>query len=229
MPLTEEKWLEARVVRPMWPKLKTASNRKLRLLACACCHSVWHLLFDSRSQQAVNAAELYADGHISRHELLAQEMHARAARQEYTLTLPDGARLRPNAIGYALRAAECAAHFNKLWIRGATDGVDFAQQLERDGAEQSSLIGGRVPGDLARDIFGNPFRPVTLDPRWRTSTVLDLSRTIYDERVFERMPILADALMDAGCDSETLINHCRSDGPHVRGCWVVDLILSKDR
>jgi hypothetical protein len=80
---------------------------------------------------------------------------------------------------------------------------------------------------LIRDIFGNPFRPVTLDPRWLTSTVLDLARTIYDERVYERMPILADALMDAGCDSEEIINHCRGEGPHVRGCYVVDLILSK--
>ncbi len=72
-------------------------------------------------------------------------------------------------------------------------------------------------------MIGNPFRPVALDPRWLTSTVLDLARTIYDERVYERMPILADALMDAGCDSEEILSHCRSGGPHVRGCWVVDL------
>ncbi len=78
-----------------------------------------------------------------------------------------------------------------------------------------------------RDIFGNPFRPVTLDPRWLSSTVLDLARTIYDERVWERMPILADALMDASCDNEEILNHCRGEGPHVRGCWVVDLLLGK--
>ena len=81
--------------------------------------------------------------------------------------------------------------------------------------------------NLMRDIFGNPFRPVTLDPRWLSSTVLDLARTIYDERVFERMPILGDALMDSGCDSEEIIKHCQGTGPHVRGCWVVDLILGK--
>ena len=69
---------------------------------------------------------------------------------------------------------------------------------------------------------------MTLDPRWLTSTVIDLARTIYEERVWERMPILADALMDAGCDSEEVINHCRGPGPHVRGCWVVDLILGKE-
>jgi hypothetical protein len=81
--------------------------------------------------------------------------------------------------------------------------------------------------DLARDIFGNPFRPVALDQRWLTSSVLDLARAIYDERAFERMPILADALMDAGCGSEEIIQHCRGDRPHVRGCWAVDLILGK--
>jgi hypothetical protein len=80
---------------------------------------------------------------------------------------------------------------------------------------------------LARDIFGNPFRPVEFDARWRTSDVVGLARAIYDDRAFERMPILADALMDAGCEHEEIIGNCRGDGPHVRGCWVVDLILDK--
>jgi hypothetical protein len=79
-----------------------------------------------------------------------------------------------------------------------------------------------------RDIFGNPFRPVTFDPRWRTSDVVGLARAIYDDKAFERMPILADALMDAGCEDEQIIAHCRGDGPHVRGCWVVDLVLGKE-
>ena len=79
-----------------------------------------------------------------------------------------------------------------------------------------------------RDIFGNPFRSVEIDPRWRTSNVVDLSQAIYQEQAFERMPILADALMDAGCDSEEMLNHCRGDGPHARGCWVVDLLLGKE-
>lgn len=81
---------------------------------------------------------------------------------------------------------------------------------------------------LRHDIFGNPFRPVELDPRWITSTVFDISQAIYQERAFDKMPILADALMDAGCDSEEILNHCRGDGPHVRGCWVVDLLLGKE-
>ena len=85
----------------------------------------------------------------------------------------------------------------------------------------------RLPSVL-RDIFGNPFRPVAFDPRWQTSDVVGLARAIYDDKAFERMPILADALMDAGCEKEQIIAHCRGDGPHVRGCWVVDLVLGKE-
>lgn len=81
--------------------------------------------------------------------------------------------------------------------------------------------------DLLRDIFGNPFRPVTLDPAWRTTNVVALAQAIYDERAFERMPILADALEEAGCTNGEMLNHCREPGEHVRGCWVVDMLLEK--
>ena len=81
---------------------------------------------------------------------------------------------------------------------------------------------------LIRDIFGNPFRPVTLDPAWRTSTVRALAQGIYEERAFDRMPILADALQDAGCVSADIQAHCRDPQQvHVRGCWIVDLVLGK--
>jgi hypothetical protein len=78
-------------------------------------------------------------------------------------------------------------------------------------------------GQLIREILGNP--SVTVDPRWLTASVIDLARTIHDDHAFERLPILADALMDAGCDSEELIDHCRSQDPHLRGCWAVDLLF----
>ena len=81
---------------------------------------------------------------------------------------------------------------------------------------------------LIRDVFGNPFRHVAFDPRWRTADTVGLARGIYEERAFDRLPLLADALMDAGCDEDQLLAHCRSDGPHVRGCWVVDLVLGKE-
>jgi hypothetical protein len=83
-----------------------------------------------------------------------------------------------------------------------------------------------LPG-LIREVFGNPFRRVRVNPAWLTSTVTELARGIYEERAFDRLPILADALMDAGCDDAELLDHCRSAGPHVRGCWVVDLVLGK--
>jgi hypothetical protein len=81
---------------------------------------------------------------------------------------------------------------------------------------------------LLRDIFGSPFRLVALNANWRTADVLGLARAIYDERAFDRLPILADALQDAGCDDEPLLGHCRGRGPHVRGCGAVDLVLGRE-
>jgi len=81
---------------------------------------------------------------------------------------------------------------------------------------------------LIRDVAGNPFRPAAFDPRWRTADTVGLARGVYEDRASERMPILADALMDAGCEDEQIIGHCRGEGPHVRGCWVVDFVLGKE-
>jgi hypothetical protein len=92
--------------------------------------------------------------------------------------------------------------------------------LHRAAVEREQLL-------LFDDIFGNPFQTVRFARQWGTSDVLGVARGIYDDKAFERMPILADALMDAGCEDEQIIAHCRGDGPHVRGCWVVDLILDK--
>jgi hypothetical protein len=74
----------------------------------------------------------------------------------------------------------------------------------------------------------NPFRPAALDPEWRTSTAVAMARMMYDSRDFSAMPILADALQDAGCTNDDVLNHCRQPGEHVRGCWVVDLVLGKE-
>jgi hypothetical protein len=86
----------------------------------------------------------------------------------------------------------------------------------------------RAQVTLLREIFGNPFRPVTFFSEWRTSTAVALAQQMYDTRDFSAMPILADALQDAGCDNADILDHCRGPGPHVRGCWVVDLVLGKD-
>jgi hypothetical protein len=81
---------------------------------------------------------------------------------------------------------------------------------------------------LLRDIAGNPFRPVTISPTWQTANVVAIAQAIYDERGFDRLPILADALEDAGCTNVEILEHCRAGGEHVRGCWVVDLLLGKE-
>jgi hypothetical protein len=78
-----------------------------------------------------------------------------------------------------------------------------------------------------REIF-NPFRPVTVDPHSLTTNVFAIAQSIYNDRRFDDLPVLADALEDASCDNADILNHCRQPGVHVRGCWVVDLILGKE-
>jgi hypothetical protein len=76
-------------------------------------------------------------------------------------------------------------------------------------------------------VLSEPLRYLSIHPSWQSSTVVSLAQAIYDDRAFDRMPILADALEDAGCTNADVLDHCRGAGPHVRGCWVVDLILGK--
>ncbi len=83
--------------------------------------------------------------------------------------------------------------------------------------------------DVANEVFGNPAEPVAFSPDWRTSTAIALARTMYESREFSAMPILADALQDAGCDNDDILTHCRDVTlVHARGCWVVDLVLGKE-
>jgi hypothetical protein len=123
---------------------------------------------------------------------------------------------------------EATAHLN-AWV-----GATRARAYTVDAVRQEEGTAGRVvewqrQSDIIRCIFGNPFRPVSFAELWRTDTVLMLARQMYDSRDFGAMPILADALQDAGCEDEQILNHCRdTDTTHVRGCWVVDLILGKE-
>ncbi|AWM42422.1 hypothetical protein C1280_28270 [Gemmata obscuriglobus] len=80
---------------------------------------------------------------------------------------------------------------------------------------------------LVRDIFGNPFRPVRFDMGWLTGAAVSLADAIYRGQAFERLPVLADALEASGCDDPSILAHCRSGAPHVRGCWAVDLVLGR--
>ena len=111
---------------------------------------------------------------------------------------------------------------NAFWIAGNTSEV-VATIQGRGGVSLANQA------DLLRDIFGNPFRPVTFAPVWRTDTAVSLARQMYEARDFAAMPILADALQDAGCDNADILAHCRDPKQvHVRGCWVVDLVLGKE-
>jgi hypothetical protein len=120
-----------------------------------------------------------------------------------------------------------------MWLTG--EGTSWPFHAPGELIAASSATARRSAGrlrrsyaDILRDIVGNPFRPVAFDPAWRTDTVVSLTKGMYESRDFSPMPILADALQDAGCDSEPILSHCRDETlTHVRGCWAVDLILGK--
>jgi hypothetical protein len=197
---------------------------------------------DQRSRRAIEVAERYADGLASPQDVRAAQGDAEHAVRALHADWPHLCRRwrettgsGPNAAGgavnpdCALAAALAAMHATAPTL------YDPAEEVP----ERSSLYSllddvGEAPGDgwkplggRLRDIVGNPFRPVSVEPSWRASPVLDLARSIYDERAFDRLPILADALEDAGCTNADILGHCRGGGDHVRGCWVVDLVLGK--
>jgi hypothetical protein len=180
------------------------SDRKLRLFSCAGCRRILHMMRDARSRQAVEVAERYADGLASLQELQAVETAAREAA--------DAAEAE-RAVGWnAARTAAAAAG-----------------QQARAGAERAACTA--ADADLFRHHFGNPFRPVLLDPAWLAwngGTVVQLAQAIYEERHFGDLVVLADALEEAGCTHEEILNHCREPASHYRGCWVLDLLLGKE-
>jgi hypothetical protein len=212
----EEEWLTCDDPHAMFDRVEAGSSRKLHLFACACCRRIWRGIRDERGRAAVEGAEQFADDHISRTAFAklsasAEEAYGEAFNSTHTSS---------EMIG--LYAAHITAVEN---IEGwhLSDVLRATAEAAGYGSDESS-----AQADLLRDIFGNPFRPVVLDPAWLSSDVLALARGIYDERAFDRMPILADALQDAGCDNEDILTHCRDTSlTHVRGCWVVDLLLGK--
>ncbi len=214
--MNETEWLTASDPTAMLTAVKKKWHaRKLRLFASACCRRIEGVIPDEAGRRAVEVAERFANGEATGKELRsARTAVARAtanydpmdglseyqADQALTATL--------NAVaewGQTVFAAECAA-----------DAVPDKT------AEQT------VQSHLLRDIFGNPFRPVVFAPAWRSEPVSALATGIYADRAFDRMPVLADALEEAGCDDTDILTHCRGPGPHVKGCWVVDLILGKE-
>jgi hypothetical protein len=233
--VNEDEWLAS--IHPglmlpfLWDRVQP-SDRKLRLFACACCRRIWHLLTDERSQRAVRVAELFADTLATAEELKTAEEDAWAV-WEADLERESPGRGMLDGLGdsYPFSAAAYNAAIQPRWW-GAAPAFVAPYQIILDG---SSLAEGADQCVLVRDIFGNPFRPVTINPAWLTPTVESLAQAAYDERLLpageldrDRLAILADALEDAGCDDDTILNHLRQPGSHVRGCWALDLLLGKE-
>ena len=123
------------------------------------------------------------------------------------------------AHSYAIRAVVHSNAPRQAGVSGRRGTPERTAATNSEASAQARLID---------EIFGNPFCPVALDPTWLSSTVLALAQGIYDEIAFDRMPILADALQDAGCEQDTILNHLRGDGPHTKGCWAVDLLTGRE-
>ena len=216
--MTESEWLTATDPTAMLEFLQgKASDRKLRLFACGVSRQFAPLVRTDVFLLGIEAAEGFVDGQRTK----AAMTRCRRAMKERMVELVGGYPqsdewkalfLTSLAIGEKEYRGFSASLFNMLQSRG---GYPLKRVINSAGL-------------IVSDIFGNPFRPVTLDPRWQSETVVALATGIYAERAFDRMPILADALEEAGCDHTDILAHCRGDGPHVRGCWVVDLILGKE-
>jgi hypothetical protein len=234
--MTEGEWLTGAkpwdMVNALW---QIGSARKFRLFACECCRQVMNPFVPPLTVRAVTAAEAFADGEITA-EALAQvrEVVSRAFQAASSGDRDRGtgylSRLLAGCtsvctVNQRLGTAEMAQDVCHATARAAADVPLF--RTEGGDHPPEYLAELAVQADLLRDIFGNPFREVAFDPAWRTSDVLAMAQGMYANRDFSAMPILADALQDAGCDDETILAHCREDREHVRGCWVVDLLLGK--
>jgi hypothetical protein len=214
--MTEPEWLACADPKPMLAFMRDkASERKLRLFAAACFRNLGHLLPDSRQHRGIELLDQMADGTATmaiRRTVTSDVRHALPPCNFVAATTPSVDPYYVALMLYRALASSSAAGHAMQATAGLGDGV----------AEQGEQCG------VVRDIFGPmPFRPIVLAPSWLTPTVVLLAQTIYDDRAFDRIPALADALHEAGCDNEEILNHCRGPGPHVRGCWVVDLVLGK--
>jgi hypothetical protein len=218
--MTEAEWLQWRDPAMMLRHLRgKASNRKLRLFACACCRRIWDLLTEEGSRKAVDVAERFADGLATDQDLSCAAEGARSAVTMFHI-LGDG-----NMYSEAWESAAHASAAEWATISCASD-PDYPSHAARyAGGDPAAQCG------LLRDVFRNPFQPMpSVNPawlRWNDGNILRLAQAIYDERRFGDLPILADALEEASCTDQDFLAHCRSGGEHVRGCWVVDLLLGK--
>jgi hypothetical protein len=175
------------------------------------------LIPDDQLRAAVDTAERFADGLADKNELAATRAAVAESRSDAGPFghSPEGTRV---AVHMAVAATE------PLAASAAFDMTTCSPPLAGRVVEAEA---GLYFCSLFRCIFGNPFRPVTFAPDWRSASAVALAAGMYEARDFSHLPVLADALEEAGCDHPDVLAHCRGPGPHARGCWVVDLVLGK--
>ena len=221
--LDEATWLTATSFLTFFQEAGTSlkSRRKKRLFCVACCRRLGDQLTDPRCLVALVAAERYADGEMDKGGLKAVRKEAVAAARAARPSKPGAHEWSPaEAVQMAVSENQTEVFVTgPIRVAITVNWMRIRSRKEED-AVQIALL---------RDIFGNPFRPVTFSEQWRTDTALSLARQMYESREFSAMPILAYALQDAGCDNEDILSHCRdAKQTHVRGCWVVDFVLGKN-
>lgn len=224
--MRESEWLECTDPQRMLEFLRgRASDRKLRLFAVACARPIAQLVGDPRVADAVNIAEKFADGLVGD----AERSQARKAAQQAAQV--KGTVARPTAPKWERRAASLAYYATAREAAVAAWNMhDMTAEVlywRAGNGSYRSEVGVRQSG-LLREVFGNVARTVILDRPCLSSTILNLTKTIYDERSFDLLPILADALEESGCCDVEILTHLRGTGPHTRGCWVVDMLLGKE-
>jgi hypothetical protein len=217
--MTEAEWLACADPPKMLEFLRgKASHRKLRLFACGVCRQLASFVGTGEYIGGIEAAEAYADGG----RMKAAMKRCRRVLNDRMVALIDtsGKGQSDEWLALYLGTVAISEKQYRYFSPGLTD-----LRADRVGNSLITVIAGAYLH--VRCIFGNPFRTVTTEPAWLTSTVRTLAEGIYQDRAFDRLPILADALEDAGCADHDLLGHLRSPGPHVRGCWALDLILGK--
>src|SRR5262245_38096778 len=193
-------------------------GRKLRLLACACCRRVWDYLPGKMSQHAVEVAERFADGQVSEREL-DEAGDAVEAPDDPNWSNPAAFATWRKPLKGAEEAAAWAVGFA---ARSVKTKLDWEALFSRERARQAELL---------REIAGNPFQAVGMPSgllAWENGTIARMAQSIYETNRFGDLPILADALEDAGCSDAEILSHCRVATEHVRGCWMIDAILAKE-
>jgi hypothetical protein len=233
--MTEEEWEACgsvgqalQAVNRLIKSANAGRRRKFRLLGCYSLRRLQPLALNDLFGRALDIAELVFDGETPLADLRAAVGRAQEGYAEWRSDLEDpgallaqdlDSLLADHPYAAASRGIASATLQHPARIRAFNRGEVLGSQGEIESSAELA--------QLVRELFGNPFRPVAFDPEWRTSNVVSLAKSMYEARDFSAMPILSDALQDAGCEQADILDHCRGPGPHVRGCWVVDLVLGK--